>query len=184
MKVPLIHDGVSVFLWHLGYLLKLFVYVLLKELFFNFDFFIFISISLWAAYSQGQWSAANVVVVRVLYKSLFKLCFQLFSKMRKNTSLVRTHIDTHTHPLIHWMHLTLSKCRQLKAVRATVSLSVSSLFFFSHFPPSLILLPSPLLFVKLAAESSKHWKIPPTFLNSQYRLALVANNGRILCVSK
>ncbi len=38
MKVPLIHDGVSVFMWHLGKLVKLFVYVLLKELFFISDF--------------------------------------------------------------------------------------------------------------------------------------------------
>lgn len=156
-------------MWHLGQLVKLFVYVLLKELFFISDFlFLFPSL-----FEQPTLKVSGVRLTGwlcvFLYKSLFKLCFQLFSKTHTNTSLVRTHIHTHTHPLTHWVHLTLSECRQLKAVRATLSLSVSSLFF-SHFPPSLILTPPPslFLFVRLAAESSQHWKIPPTYLHSQY----------------
>lgn len=76
--------------------------------------------------TQGQWSSCACFYTS--FSSNYAFSYSV-KRTHKHITCAHTHWHPHTHPPTHSLGAFDSKCRQLKAVRATLSLSVSSLFF-------------------------------------------------------
>ncbi len=172
MKVPLIHDGVSFFYVASRIACKAFCLCSFKRAFL-YHWLLFLFRSLFEQPTQGQWSGCACFNTSLSSNSAF-------SYSVKRITCAHTH--WHPHTPTHSLGGFDSKCRQLKAVRATLSLSVSSLFFpFSSFPHSST---RPTLVCQACCWIIQALENPPyIFAFSVPCLVLVANNGRLLCSS-